>query len=141
MFAIGAFAILFDDQGRVLLCHRRDMDVWNLPGGRVEQGESPWDGVLREVEEEVGLVVEIKRLAGVYHKPNQSEIVFSFICHAVGGQIGTSSEVDRVEFFPLREMPLNTSPRQVERIHDAVDEPSELVLREQTGPGTRELFG
>jgi len=36
MFTIGAFAIIFDDAGRVLLCHRRDIDVWNLPGGGVE---------------------------------------------------------------------------------------------------------
>ena len=33
LFSIGAFAILFDDQGRVPLCHRRDRDMWNLPGG------------------------------------------------------------------------------------------------------------
>ncbi len=29
------------ERDRVLLCHRRDFDLWNLPGGRVEAGESP----------------------------------------------------------------------------------------------------
>jgi len=43
MFKIGVFAIITDNQGRVLLCHRRDHDLWNLPGGGVETGESPWD--------------------------------------------------------------------------------------------------
>lgn len=41
MFSIGAFAVIFDDRQRVLLCHRRDMDAWNLPGGGVESGELP----------------------------------------------------------------------------------------------------
>src|SRR5438132_1020880 len=45
-FKIGAFAVILDEQQRVLLCHRRDYDLWNLPGGRVESGESPWDAVL-----------------------------------------------------------------------------------------------
>jgi 8-oxo-dGTP pyrophosphatase MutT (NUDIX family) len=42
MFSVGAFAIILDDQQRVLLCHRRDMDRWNLPGGGVISGETPW---------------------------------------------------------------------------------------------------
>jgi 8-oxo-dGTP pyrophosphatase MutT (NUDIX family) len=50
-FSIGAFAILFDDQGRVLLCHRRDRDMWNLPGGGVESGELPTEAVVRETKE------------------------------------------------------------------------------------------
>jgi ADP-ribose pyrophosphatase YjhB (NUDIX family) len=38
-FTIGAFAIVFNDERKVLLCHRRDYDLWNLPGGGVESGE------------------------------------------------------------------------------------------------------
>ncbi len=41
MFTIGAFAIILDSQQRVLLCHRRDIDQWNLPGGGVMSGEAP----------------------------------------------------------------------------------------------------
>ena len=60
MFTIGTFAIIFDDQGRVLLCHRRDLDVWNLPGGGLESGELPTEAVLREVKEETGLKVVVE---------------------------------------------------------------------------------
>jgi hypothetical protein len=35
----GAFAVIFDEHDRVLLCHRRDIDAWNLPGGAVEEVE------------------------------------------------------------------------------------------------------
>ena len=45
--AIGVFAIILDDGGRVLLCHRRDQDLWNLPGGGLESGETPWEALGR----------------------------------------------------------------------------------------------
>lgn len=48
MHTIGAFAVVLDKASRVLLCHRTDRDMWNLPGGRVEADESPWVAVLRE---------------------------------------------------------------------------------------------
>jgi len=42
---VGAFAIIKDEEGRFLISHRRDQDLWNLPGGGVEPGESPWDAI------------------------------------------------------------------------------------------------
>ena len=60
MFTIGVFGIITDERDRVLLCHRRDFDLWNLPGGRVEAGESPWSALVREVEEETKQIERIK---------------------------------------------------------------------------------
>lgn len=51
-FNIGVFAIVKDEKDRVLLCLRNDYNVWNLPGGGLEAGEAPWQGVIREVKEE-----------------------------------------------------------------------------------------
>ena len=51
MFTIGVFGIMTDNEGRVLFCHRRDYDLWNLPGGGVEAGESPWEALVREIKE------------------------------------------------------------------------------------------
>ncbi|MBE0699228.1 MAG: NUDIX domain-containing protein, partial [Anaerolineaceae bacterium] len=75
LFTIAAFAIIFDAEGRVLLCHRRDMDAWNLPGGGLENGELPTECVIREVTEETGLEVAIERLVGVYGKPGRNELI------------------------------------------------------------------
>jgi 8-oxo-dGTP pyrophosphatase MutT (NUDIX family) len=47
MFHIGAFAVILDKERQVLWCHRRDQDLWNLPGGRVRAFEAPWEGLVR----------------------------------------------------------------------------------------------
>jgi mutator protein MutT len=134
MFKIGVFAIIFDEQKRVLLCHRRDFDLWNLPGGGLEKGETPWDGVAREVKEEVGLDVEVERLAGIYSKPDKDEVVFSFICRVLGGKISTSEEADEIAFFNFSDLPSNTVPKQVERIHDILVCDTNVILKTQRGP-------
>jgi 8-oxo-dGTP pyrophosphatase MutT (NUDIX family) len=56
---LGAFALLYDREGRILLCHRRDANVWNPPGGQVERGEAPWQAAIRETREETGLGVSV----------------------------------------------------------------------------------
>jgi len=56
-----------------------------LRGGGVEEGESPWEAVVREVKEEVGLDVMVTCLTGVYSKPQKNEVVFSFLCEVVSG--------------------------------------------------------
>ncbi len=55
--------------GRVLLVKRAVepfKNHWDIPGGFLEPGEHPLDGMLREVKEETGLVVRVKELLGVY---------------------------------------------------------------------------
>lgn len=138
-FTVGVFAIIHDDDGRVLLCHRRDHDLWNLPGGVLEHGEAPWDGVIREVREETGLEVEVSRLAGVYSKPEANDLVFSFLCRRTGGDIALSDEADRIEFFRADELPPNTIPKQVERIADFFRDPGTVVCRVQTGTSSIQL--
>jgi 8-oxo-dGTP pyrophosphatase MutT (NUDIX family) len=135
----GAFAAIFDAKRQVLLCHRRDIDAWNLPGGRVEEGESPWDAAVREVREEVGLEVTIARLTGLYWKPDTGELVFNFEGRIVSGQPGLSDEADAVGYFSLESLPPNTAPKHVERIRDALVQ-GPAVFRTQAGPSMRDLF-
>lgn len=111
--------MIFDDQNNVLLCHRCDRDIWNLPGGGLEKGEFVLDGLKREIKEETGLDVEVSRLVGVYDKPQESDITFSFICKVIGGQITLNAEADKIEFFSLDNLPKNIVDRHIERIMDA----------------------
>jgi ADP-ribose pyrophosphatase YjhB (NUDIX family) len=138
LFTIGAFAIILDEQGRVLLCHRRDLDVWNLPGGGVESGELPTEAVIRETKEETGLDVVIERLVGVYGKADRDDLIFSFACQQVGGELSVTDEADECRYFDVESVPPNTLPKQVERIYDAVDLGTAPVFRRQDSPSTRE---
>ena len=66
---VAAYAVVRDDHDRVLLCHIHPAvgvgDVWTLPGGGLDFGESPAHAALRELEEEPGFVGEIGRLVEV----------------------------------------------------------------------------
>lgn len=61
--------LLRDTQGRVLLCRLTYKQEWDLPGGVVEVGESPADGLVRELEEELGLTVQVRDLITVNWLP------------------------------------------------------------------------
>lgn len=141
MFSVGAFAIIFNENGQVLLSHRRDMDAWNLPGGGVESRELPSEAVIREVKEETGLEAVIERLVGVYGKIDKDELVFAFVCRVSGGQLVLTDEADQHAFFALDQIPPNTSPKQVERIHDALQSADQPIFRRQTAPSTQAVVG
>ncbi|MFA5023062.1 MAG: NUDIX domain-containing protein [Candidatus Paceibacterota bacterium] len=139
-FTIGVFGIIKDDQNRVLLCLRNDYDLWNLPGGGLEKGETPWQGAIREVKEETGLDVEIVKLIGIYSKPDKDEIIFSFECKIIGGEITLNNEAKDIKWFAFDEIPKNTSPKQVERISDLLKNPTGLIMKVQEGESSIELI-
>lgn len=64
-----AFAVVRDDTGRVLLVRRADDGYWELPGGRIEVGETASAAVIREVAEQTGVPITVTGLAGVYSDP------------------------------------------------------------------------
>jgi len=138
MFKIGAFAIIMDEKQRVLFCHRTDYDLWNLPGGLVEENESPWDAVIREVKEETGLDIEVSKFTGVYSKPDRNEIVFSFRCNVISGELTKSDESDDFKYFSFEEIPENISKNQVARIKDYLENNNNTVFKIQGGKPTIE---
>lgn len=50
---------IFDPQGRILLLHRHAPEQWELPGGKIEPGESARAAAQREAEEELGVDIEV----------------------------------------------------------------------------------
>lgn len=57
-YTVGAVLVLRRPDGAMLMVEQRHSPGWALPGGLLRRGELPSDGLAREVEEEVGLVLE-----------------------------------------------------------------------------------
>jgi 8-oxo-dGTP diphosphatase len=145
LFRIGVNALIFDEE-RILLAHRRDIDWWNLPGGGMELGETVEEAACREVLEETGLEVVVDSLVGVYSKPQKREIVLTFRCHAIGGELTATEESRACAYFAPDALPLNTLPKHRQRVEDAMlDEPHAIIrsqlnsseIDQQLPPGIR----
>ena len=61
-----AGAILLDKENRILLMHRntKDLKQWELPGGKLEKNETPEQAVIRELKEELNIIVQIIKYIG-----------------------------------------------------------------------------
>ncbi|MBV9710428.1 MAG: NUDIX domain-containing protein [Ktedonobacteraceae bacterium] len=130
-FRIGVNALIFNE-GHILLAHRRDIDWWNLPGGGMELDETVEEAVCREVLEETGLEVVVEYLVGVYSKPQKREIVLTFRCHAIGGELTVTEESRACAYFAPDALPLNTLPKHRQRVEDALLDQPRAVIRSQT---------
>ena len=120
-------AIVPNDQGKLLLVHKTDNDLWALPGGGMDVGESMADAVVREVKEETGIDVEVTGLVGIYSNPNhvmayddgevRQQCSICFTTRMLGGQLATSSETKEVRFVdPADLAALNIHPSMRLRI-------------------------
>ncbi len=106
---IGVRGIVTDEQGRVLLVrHAYGNRRWYLPGGGVSGQETAAEGVVREVREETGLEVEIKKLVGVYLWTNayKRDHIFVFACDRIAGELRVQKgEIAEAGWFALDALP------------------------------------
>jgi ADP-ribose pyrophosphatase YjhB (NUDIX family) len=123
-------AVIFDRRGRLLLQQRSDGGQWGLPGGSVEIGESVRDAIRREVHEETGLTVSMRRLVGVYSEPARQVVRYPdgnvwhyinvcFECTVRGGALTTCDETLALEYFPVRRLPSTLLSNHRIRVRDA----------------------
>jgi 8-oxo-dGTP pyrophosphatase MutT (NUDIX family) len=137
---LGASAIIFNGQGKFLLTKRTDNGLWCLPGGGVESGESVAEACIREVFEETGLKVRVKRLIGVYSHPDQLVVykdgnkafivAIHFEVEVIGGELCLSNETTDYAYFTLEEAePLEMLGRHRERIIDSLRNQAEAVIK------------
>jgi len=138
-FTLSAFAIVLDWRNRILLAHRRDMDLWDLPGGGLEPDELPTEAAIRETKEETGLDVRVDRLFAVANTPD-NRMAFAFYCHAIGGAMTTGEESDDVRFFSLDKLPENLSPRKRALIQLVKEHPREVIFRHIDLPKAQEYI-
>ena len=119
-FRVAVAAMIFDDKGYILLCEHtyRKFHPWGLPGGGLEYGENPEDGVRREVREETGLDVQVEKLLYAESAPNNHHINLIYLCRIVGGMFQPNHEISQTRFFGVDELPTLLSSEQalIERV-------------------------
>ncbi len=104
---IATQGVITNEYDQVLLIHRNDTRTLAAPGGSVESGELPTDGVVREVREETGLIVMPVRVVELAFLPIRPAgiLTFAFRCIQRGGELTTSEEALKVGFYKTRPLP------------------------------------
>ncbi|ADI38313.1 putative mutator mutT protein [Waddlia chondrophila 2032/99] len=94
------------EKSKVLTIKRRDVPIWVLPGGALDPGESPEDGVVREVFEETGLNVAVRKKIARYTPINKLGTTTHFFeCSFESGTLQTGDETADIGFFPKQKLP------------------------------------
>jgi 8-oxo-dGTP diphosphatase len=92
------------DQDKVLIAKRGKDEFWEFPGGKIDEGETPADCVVREMKEELNVDIKIEKflgmIEGVYRgTPMQ---VYAFLAVVNGGTLRLNVHKD-VKWLPLAE--------------------------------------
>ena len=95
-----AFAIILDSN-LILLVKARDKSTWQLPGGRIEPGETPVEAVAREVKEETGLEARVGRLTGRYRREDGT-VARVYAARARGKLAGAREEIVKQRWVSIR---------------------------------------
>jgi 8-oxo-dGTP diphosphatase len=111
-----AFAVVRGPGERLLLVRRCDSGTWELPGGRVDIGESAVDAAIRETAEEAGVRVTVTGLVGVFTDPGlvvratdgavRQQFAVIFHARAIGGvPHGDLHETSEAAWVAVAELP------------------------------------
>ncbi|MFZ5376928.1 MAG: NUDIX domain-containing protein [Patescibacteria group bacterium] len=90
---ISSVKALLSHKGKFLILKEelQKGDVWDLPGGKIEYGESPEEALSREVKEELDLSIKIKTSVGVWYffsQANKHQVIcHTFLCETVDDEI------------------------------------------------------
>lgn len=141
---VAAGCIFLDDGGRVLLVKPTYKRAWEIPGGVVEAGESPFAACHREVREELGLDRWPLRLLGVDYRHPVDEVRGDALRFVFFGGILTQAdtaairlagaEISEWRFVTLAELDSYVIPAAARRVRAFLDTRDVAYLEEGHPP-------
>ncbi|ONI84319.1 NUDIX hydrolase [Actinosynnema sp. ALI-1.44] len=134
--AVAVSAFVLDNDGRLLMIRRTDNDLYSIPGGQLELGETLTQTAVREFIEETGIEIQVTGLVGIYSNPDhviayddgevRQEFSICFRGRPIGGDLHTSNESKEAAWIEqpmLAELTIHPSIRL--RIQHGFDNRSE----------------
>ena len=121
---------VFRGRDVLLVSETIDGGRWTMPGGFADVNECPSEGVIREVAEEAGYVVQVKKLCAVFDRdkhgntqPHPFHIYkLLFLCEEVGRCEKSDLETGEARFFSIDDLPelsmARTQPWQIQRLYE-----------------------
>ena len=104
-------AAIFKD-GKILLVHEKN-GTWSLPGGWVDVNMSVEENTRKEVKEEAGLDVRVKRIIAVQDREKHNLPIYAYKvckiflqCEVTGGEFAENIETTEFDYFGLEELPV-----------------------------------
>lgn len=99
-------------EGRILLTKRASepfKEYWDIPGGFLERGEHPTEGIVRELQEETGLQVEPIEILDIfmdfYGSEGDSTLNICYVCKVLGGKAKAKSDAIDIKWFDIESLP------------------------------------
>lgn len=116
--SVGARALVIN-QDQILLVKHTYISGWYTIGGGVEKGETGLEALKRELEEEVGIIIEENpSIFGFYHNTlgKCDDYIILYLCKTFDKKEAQSWEIREARWFPLQELPTDTSPATKRRV-------------------------
>ncbi len=126
---------VFRDDRILMVREAADAGRWTLPGGWADVGLTPAENVVKEVREESGFEVRVRKLAAVWDRSRQGHTpqLFDayklfFLCDITGGEAAVSAETTEIGFFAEDALPPDVSlarvlPHQIARMFAHMRDP------------------
>jgi len=129
----GVAAVIHNSSKEILLQEKSE-EIWSLPAGMIEPGESPKEAIVREVQEETGLVIVPSKILGVfggtefrYVYPNGDQVEYTVIVFKceVKKDVGyiSDSETKSIKYFEKNHMPNLALPYPKGVLFDELSQP------------------
>lgn len=136
-FTAGAVGVVFNAEGKILLVEHvfHPEHPWGLPGGWIERRESPQDTLVRELQEETGLIVRDMLPVLIERSEYKKHLNIAFICYTQNDVQALSAElldyrwaaIDRLPAMsPFHKAAVEAAFRQREFVNEKLNDSNHI---------------